>query len=785
MENPGVISLSLDIYSIREDAETLVIPIMREEGSDGTVSVDYSINNSSAIAEEDFVADSGTLVFKPGETSKEVAISLIDDNIPEANETYSFAIGNSLGTVLGDTRTANITIIDNDTPETSNVAFTAAKYQVKESEGKVSLIVTRTGNINKQITVDYYTRDNYAHQGKDYLSNSGTLSFDSGEISKKIDITILDDDFIENKESFFVKLVNPERVELGAQHTARVVLEEDKDEVPDHFEEEVVISGLAEGETGDINVSAGPTAFDWTPDGETMFIAKLNGTVKVHQNNELLATPFIDLSSQVNSAGHRGMLGLAVHPEFPEQPYVYMAFSYDPPDVKPNQADDAPRVTRLIRVTADPKSNYTTALPDSEVVLLETPAVNNFHAAGEIEFAPDGSLFFSHGDGAPVDGPATLESAELLQSLDNPLGKLLRIDPITGKGYTDNPFYDGDVNSIQSKIYNYGLRNPWRYTFHPETGEPVIGDVGWTEWEEINTGRGKNFGWPLYEGGNGINSKTKAIAEDPKFVSLYENFSDVTAPIYGFHHNYGGGSINLGDFYTGEIYPDLYQGAAFLTKDFIMDQDYPIYALLFDEEGNPDSLTPIAEGTAITQIAVGPDSHVYFSSLSTGEISRVIVPEDEESKSNSSKELLSEENVVYSLFNPSVGVYFYTDEEQERDFVLEKLDNYELEQPYYKAVDSSNDHAREVYRFFNSTTGAHLYTTSDVEKDNIIDNLDDFNFEGKAFYAYENYVDNSIPIHRFYESTTGIHIYTASKNEIDNYDYEGIAYYALSIDAEF
>ena len=532
MVNPGLISLSLDTYSINEDEETLIIPIVREGGSEGKVSVDYSSNSGTAIADEDFVAGSGTLSFEPGETIKEVAISLIDNDIAEADETYSFSIGNSVGTVLGDTRTANITIVDDDTVEESSIAFTSAKYEISEDQNKASIELTRTGDLSKQVTVEYYTSDDYARQGLDYLADSGTLSFDSGESSKTLDISLINDDLEEYLESFYVQLANPEQIELGAQNTARVIIKEDGDTVPFDFEREVVVSGLTEGETGNVNTSAGPTAFDWTPDGETMFIAKINGTVKVHQDGQLLEQPFIDLSSQVNSAGQRGMLGLGIHPEFPEQPYVYLAFSYDPPDVEPNQADDAPRVTRLVRVTADPETNYTTAIPNSEVVLLETPAVNNFHAAGAIEFAPDGSLFFSHGDGAPVDGPATVESAEFLQSLDNPLGKLLRIDPITGEGYTENPFYDGDVNSVQSKIYNYGLRNPWRYTFHPETEEPVIGDVGWTDWEEINTGRGQNFGWPLYEGGNGVNSKTKAVAENPDFIPLYEDLSDVTPPIY-------------------------------------------------------------------------------------------------------------------------------------------------------------------------------------------------------------------------------------------------------------
>jgi glucose/arabinose dehydrogenase len=622
MVNPGLISLNVDAISVNEDVKTAIILINRIGGSDGTVSVNYSINNGTAKTEEDFRGISETITFNPGETSKEIIIPILEDTISETEEIFSLSIGNSIGTVLGDIRTAKITILDNDNSEGATVAFSDVKYKISEGQDQATITVNRTGATDQAVSVDYATSDDYAREGLDYVATSGTLTFKPGEASKTLTIPIKNDDLLELKESFNLTLNNPNGIELGAKNTARLFIE-DEDKSPFIFKQEVVVSGLGTGETGNPDIPAGPTAFDWTPDGK-MLIAKLNGVVQIFDGEKLLEQPFIDLSPQVNSAGQRGLLGLAVHPEFPEEPYVYLAFSYDPPNVEPDLGEDAPRVTRLIRVKADPDTNYTTALPNSEVVLLETPPINNFHAAGDIEFGKDGSLFFSHGDGSPVDGPATLKNAEFLQSLDNPIGKLLRIDPMTGEGYTDNPFYDGDVNSIQSKIYNYGLRNPWRYTFDPETGEPVIGDVGWTNWEEINTGRGQNFGWPLYEGGNGTSLKTEAIAGSSEFEKLYGSVSEVTAPIYAFSHNDGAGSITLGDFYTGTTYPEIYNGALFLTKDFILHEEQNIHALLFDEEGNIDSLSPFAQGTAITQISMGPDSNIYFSSLSDGEISRVV-----------------------------------------------------------------------------------------------------------------------------------------------------------------
>ena len=146
-------------------------------------------------------------------------------------------------------------------------------------------------------------------------------------------------------------------------------------------------------------------------------------------------------------------------------------------------------------------------------------------------------------------------------------------------------------------------------------------------------------------------------------------------------------------------------------------------------------------------------------------------------------------DIVYRFFNPSAGVHFYTDDEIERDFVQNELDNYEFEGPSYRTVDPLTGGAEDVYRFFNPSTGVHLYTTSEVERDNIIENLDEFTFEGAAYSAYETEVEGSIPIYRFFEPNIGVHFYTPNETErdfveeeLDNYNSEGIAFYALPLE---
>lgn len=176
-----------------------------------------------------------------------------------------------------------------------------------------------------------------------------------------------------------------------------------------------------------------PTAIDWSPGGDTLFIAEKAGIVKVSRNGQLLPTPFIDLSTQVNDVRDRGLLDIAVHPDFYNgSPYVYALYTYDPIEVFQYTGLAGPdgegnRAARLTRITADAKTNFTKAVPGSEVTILGTNSTwNNFnafvnstndfaeapagilpdgtnlrdflaadsetHTPGSVEFGPDGAL---------------------------------------------------------------------------------------------------------------------------------------------------------------------------------------------------------------------------------------------------------------------------------------------------------------------------------------------------------------------------------------------------------
>lgn len=407
---------------------------------------------------------------------------------------------------------------------------------------------------------------------------------------------------------------------------------------PAGFVSETVVSGLT-----------GPTTIAFAPDGR-MFIGQKDGRVRVFQNGVLLPTDFINISSQVNNYWDRGLLGLAIHPDFPNTPYVYLLYTYDPPGTTDNGGGG--RVSRLLRVTADP-SNTNVALPNSGVVILGTNStaanigdvngVNNYnlqscwntasstyvqdciaadspsHTIGTLIFGTDGSLFVSSGDGAHFNNV----DKRALRALDvNSLnGKVLRIDPITGAGLSDNPYYEaGNPNSNRSKVYGYGLRNPFRIAINSQTNEPFMGDVGWNTWEEINTGRGANFGWPCYEGNNTTSLVQGSYANHATTIAactaLYnQGLGAVKAPTYAYSHSSNGGdsSVQAGSFYTGSTYPAAYQGALFYSD---YNGDWIRY-LVFNSNGTVTStnfgtdVSPVAGG-GIVQLISGPDTNLYY-----------------------------------------------------------------------------------------------------------------------------------------------------------------------------
>ncbi|MCL6565916.1 MAG: PQQ-dependent sugar dehydrogenase, partial [Acidobacteriia bacterium] len=363
-----------------------------------------------------------------------------------------------------------------------------------------------------------------------------------------------------------------------------------------------------------------PVGVTFAPDGR-MFIWQKNGIVRIYKDGALLGQPFIDISSKVNNFHDRGLLGFALDPDFATNGYAYLFYTYEDGSTPNNGAKTA----QLIRVTADP-ANPDVALPSSEVVLLGSittppcsshpagsdciPADAISHTVGMIRFLADGTLLLSNGDGADFNVVDAL--ALRAQDLNSYAGKILRIRP-DGTAPSDNPFYDG-TNSIRSKVYAYGLRNPYRFFVDLATGRAYYGDVGWNSWEEVNTGRGVNFGWPCYEGNSQQPQYQSAFAQCRNLPA-----SAVTNPFYTYSHAEGA-TIIVGPVYTATAYPSPYQRNLFIA-DFT---NQWIRRIVLDAAGNLVSVAEFATGVGgIVHMELGPDGMLYYVDILSGAVRRI------------------------------------------------------------------------------------------------------------------------------------------------------------------
>jgi glucose/arabinose dehydrogenase len=306
-------------------------------------------------------------------------------------------------------------------------------------------------------------------------------------------------------------------------------------------------------------------------------------------------------------------------------------------------------------VTADVNNNYRTALDGSDVILLgknstrdyfnaEVDSTNNFeekpggivngenvrdfvasdcqsHTVGSLAFSPSGDvLYVSTGDGASYN--AVDRRADRVQDIDNLSGKILRIDPISGEGLSTNPFYDGDPDANRAKVYQLGLRNPFRISMDTLTGQLYIGEVGWSTWEEVNAGGpGANFGWPYYEGGNGESVvQRNGYAGTPEGQDFFTRNVEVTAPFYALNHASDGiNAIVLGAKLSSNYYGEELQGNLFLND---LGQGI-VRRISFDASGDVEGIDVFTnDAKYFVKIAEGPDGALYYCALIGNRVGR-------------------------------------------------------------------------------------------------------------------------------------------------------------------
>lgn len=325
-----------------------------------------------------------------------------------------------------------------------------------------------------------------------------------------------------------------------------------------------------------------PTALAFTPDGRLLFTT-LTGQLRVYEEGTSGTSVALDIMDETCWNSERGLLGLAVDPNFdaqaPGDDYVYLYYTYKKhadadnpcPTAQPTNPDNP--VNRVSRFTMSDD----TVDPTSEVVLIDNiPSPNGNHNGGDIHFGKDGNLYISVGDGGcDYAEPQKCQYAnDASRDQHVLLGKILRINP-DGSVPAGNPFTgensapcaaepDGQIvaGQVCREIFARGLRNPFRIAFDPDADGTSfwINDVGGARWEEIDRGKAKaDYGWNLCEGRH----------DNPvRKGSVRCNRAPFTPPIHEYNHDTGCSSITDGAFVPDGAWPVSYNDA-YLFGDFI------------------------------------------------------------------------------------------------------------------------------------------------------------------------------------------------------------------------
>ena len=356
--------------------------------------------------------------------------------------------------------------------------------------------------------------------------------------------------------------------------------------VPFGFSDDLVVGGF------DL-----PVRLVYDSNGRAFVGEKAGRVWLVQPDGTVSASPVIDLRDEVHAQHDKGLLGMVLDPDFQNNGFLYLLYNVDPVFGEPDEASESATFGRVTRYTVVGDQ----VDPASRLVLLGQTALDGIanchksHSIGTILFGSDGSLMVGSGDGAHydfVDGgqdqtafdpqcAATFTAAQDSGALRSQImgtlaGRILRIDPATGDGYADNPWYDGDPTSFRSKSWAIGLRNPFRFTLRPAhngeagPGTLYIGDVGYNTWEELNVAHGgENFGWPCYEGDFEQGNYQNNANTGPFCQGL--DVSEVQMPLIAWHHSDPGSVGFVGNaasglvFYEGASFPSTYQGRLFFS----------------------------------------------------------------------------------------------------------------------------------------------------------------------------------------------------------------------------
>lgn len=272
-----------------------------------------------------------------------------------------------------------------------------------------------------------------------------------------------------------------------------------------------------------------------------LFVVEKGGAIRIVKGGTVLPTPFLDVTPLVSNGNEQGLLGLAFDPQYGTNGRFFISYT--------NRAGD--NVLASYQVSADADR----ADAASAVIRLTVPQPYDNHNGGHVAFGPDGFLYMGIGDGGSGGDPD-----DHGQDRNDLLGSLLRLDVSGATGYTvppGNPLVG--TAGARGELWDWGLRNPWRFSFDRANGDLYIGDVGQGEREEINVspagsggGRGLNYGWSIMEGLRCYDASTC-------------DMTGLTLPVLDYTHS-DGCSVTGGFVYRGSAIPDL--AGTYFYSDF-------------------------------------------------------------------------------------------------------------------------------------------------------------------------------------------------------------------------
>ena len=331
------------------------------------------------------------------------------------------------------------------------------------------------------------------------------------------------------------------------------------------------------------------------PGNGEMWVCKQNGIILKFKNGKQSNVPVLDLRSKTikinNGYDERGLLGIALHPEFKKNNKFYVFYS------RPTEK----KGFNHTGVVAEYKFTQSGSVdPNSGRIILAVDEPEGNHNGGCVKFGPDGYLYVSFGDGGGQhDKHGPIGNGQNMNTL---LGKILRIDVNTASGYkvpADNPFV-GKAD-VRPEIWAYGFRNPYRMSFDKVTKQLFVGEVGQDLWEEVDiVKKGANYGWRIMEGNHCHNAENKP--DDGCDVK------GLTMPIDEYSHKIGI-SIMGGYVYNGTDIPAL------KSNYFFADWTGPMFYLKQDGKKwnrGDVKLTNLPENLKITGINEDENGELYL-----------------------------------------------------------------------------------------------------------------------------------------------------------------------------